>query len=61
MAKQLKERLNVFLSELEVPITKISLRIKLSPQSLYDWRKGKLKLSDSTLKRLDDYLSKYGF
>ncbi|MBQ2395629.1 MAG: hypothetical protein II304_01135 [Bacteroidales bacterium] len=61
MDNKLKDRLNLFLDELEVPITKICKKIMLSPQSLYDWRKDRLKLSDGTLKRIDDYLKKYGF
>lgn len=58
---ELKERCKKFLDELGVPVTVLSSKINLSPQSLYDWRKGKLKLSEATLKRLDDYLKKYGF
>lgn len=61
MTKQLKERIDNFLTELQVPVTKFCKRINLSTQSLYDWRKGKLNLSDSTLKRIDEYLTKYGF
>lgn len=61
MTKQLKDRIDNFLTELQVPVTKFCKRINLSTQSLYDWRKGKLNLSDSTLKRIDEYLAKYGF
>lgn len=61
MSKKLQVRIDNFLSELQVPVTKFCKKINLSTQSLYDWRKGKLNLSDSTLKRIDNYLTKYGF
>lgn len=58
---ELKARLQKFLDELGVPVTVLSSKISLSPQSLYDWRKGKLRLSEKTLNRLDEYLKKYNF
>ena len=61
MDNKLKIRLNHFLEEMGVPVTQVCKRVNLSPQSLYDWRKDKLKLADSTLKRIDEYLSKYYF
>lgn len=61
MNNQLKVRLNHFLEEMGVPVTQVCRRVNLSPQSLYDWRKDKLKLADSTLKRIGDYLAKYNF
>ncbi len=61
VAMDLISRCNKFLDELGIPVTSFSCRVKLSPQSLYDWKKGKLKLSDVTLKRIDEYLKKYGF
>ncbi len=57
----LVNRCTRFLVELGIPVASFSRRVKLSPQSLYDWKKGKLKLADSTLKRIDEYLTKYGF
>lgn len=61
MKNNLKDRIDNFLTELQVPVTKFCRRINISTQALYDWRKGKLNLSDSTLKRIDEYLAKYGF
>lgn len=55
------ERCERFLSELSVPVTAFSAKVGLSPQSLYSWRKGKLDLSKASLKRIEDYLNKYGF
>lgn len=55
------ERCERFLSELSVPVTAFSAKVGLAPQSLYSWRKGKLVLSEASLKRIDDYLKKYGF
>ena len=57
----LPERCENFITEMGVPVTKFCQNIKLSRTSLYDWKKGKLKLSDVTLKRIDEYLKKYGF
>ena len=50
------ERCERFLSELSVPVTAFSAKVGLAPQSLYSWRKGKLELSQASLKRIDDYL-----
>lgn len=55
------KRCNRFLTELGVPVTVFARNVHLSPQSIYEWRKQKLKLSDLALQRIDDYLAKYGF
>ena len=55
------ERCERFLSELSVPVTAFSAKVGLSAQSLYSWRKGKLDLSEASLKRIDNYLKKSGF
>lgn len=57
----LVERFEKFIIELGTPVTVMSKKLRLSPQSLYAWKKGKLKLSDSTLNRIDTYLKQYGF
>lgn len=58
---ELSERLQRFLNELGVPVTTVCRKINLSTRALYYWRDGKLNLSKSTLQRLDEYLSRYGF
>lgn len=57
----LAERCKRFISELGIPVTKFCLNIKLSRTSLYEWMSGKINLSQSTLDRIEKYLSKYGF
>lgn len=55
------ERTNKFLDELGVTVTAFARRVRLSPQAIYGWRGGRLVLSDASLKRIEDHLSKYGF
>lgn len=55
------ERSKKFLDEMEIPMTVFARKVSLSPQAIYSWRSGKLILSDAALKRIDDYLTKYGF
>lgn len=57
----LAERCFRFMSELGVPTTQFCKRINLSRTALYDWKNGKIKLSDATVARIDEYLKKYGF
>lgn len=57
----LAQRCKNFLDELGVPTTKFCANIKLSRTALYDWMNGKINLSTSTLARIEEYLSKYGF
>lgn len=58
---KLIERCQTFLDELGVPATVFSRKIGISSQALYEWRRGNLNLSGSTLKRIDEYLKRYGF
>ena len=55
------ERTNKFLDELGVTVAAFARRVRLSPQAIYGWRGGRLVLSDASLKRIEDHLSKYGF
>lgn len=57
----LPERCFSFIHELGIPITQFCKRINLSRTCLYDWKNGKIKLSDNTIKRIEEYLTKYGF
>lgn len=58
---QLSERCFKFMRELGVPLSQFCRNINLSTTALRDWKKGRLKLSDSTLARIENYLDKYGF
>lgn len=57
----LSERCIKFIDTLGVPITKFCQRIQLSRTAFFEWRKGNLKLSDSTLDRIEKYISQFGF
>lgn len=55
------QRCQHFLDELGVPTTAFFQRVEISAASFYKWRNGDLRLSDSTLERIDTYLAKYNF
>lgn len=61
MNERLIERCNNFLREFQMPLTKFCARIELSKTGLRRWQRGELRLSDTTLKRIDGYLARYGF
>lgn len=58
---KLEERCKKMIEELSIPVTRFCKSIRLSTSSYYDWQNQKLKLSDSTEKRINEYLEKYGF
>lgn len=55
------ERCNKFMCELGIPVTAFCRRIQISPQAYYAWRNGDLSLSDATVTRIENHISKYGF
>lgn len=55
------ERATRFLDEMGTPSTKFCERVQIAGSTFYAWRSGKLKLSDDTLARIDDYLRRYNF
>ena len=57
----LKKRCERFLRELSVPTAAFCRKINISTTAYYNWRAGLLNLSDATLQRIDDYLTKYNF
>lgn len=57
----LVERCNRFIEELDVPVTKFCNHILLSRSCFYHWKKGELRLAQTTLDRIDAYLTRYGF
>jgi predicted transcriptional regulator len=58
---ELVKRCCKFIAELGIPITVFCRKINISTQSFYDWKSGKLNLSANTLKRIENYIGKYGF
>jgi len=59
--KNLRKRVQNFLDELGVPLTTFCRKVNLSTQSIRQWVKYELNLSYETEKRIDEYLTKYGF
>ena len=59
--KKVKERAKNFLAELGVPVTVFCQKIGISVVAFNRWQRDDLKLSDETVKRISDYLIKYGF
>ena len=57
----LKDRCKKFTHELGIPVTRFCRSINISTVGYYRWLADDLKLAESTLKRIDEYLSKYGF
>lgn len=61
MNDTLQRRCTRFLDALGVPVTSFARMVGLSPSSVHKWRSGILKLSESTLQRIDHLLSTYDF
>ena len=57
----LSDRCLKFVKTLGVPMTQFCQRIKLSRSAFYRWIDGSLKLSDTTLDRIEKYISQFGF
>lgn len=58
---EIKERCTHFLSALGVPVTAFGRLAGLSASTLYKWRSDLLRLSESSLNKIDNLLSKYGY
>lgn len=59
--EKIKARCEAMRAELGIPATKFCQNINLSTGSYHDWRRNKTTFSENRLKRIDDYLTKYGF
>lgn len=57
----LKERCAQMLRELGTPVTVFCRKVNISRSAYYAWQLDTLDLSNSTLERIDNYLTKYGF
>lgn len=61
MNENIKNRCSKFLNELKLPATRLCRLVDLSASSFYKWQRGDLRLSENTLKRIDDCLARFGF
>lgn len=61
MKGDLINRIERIRSELGIPMTKLCRNMEITPRSIYAWKNGEINLKDETVKRIDDYLTKYGF
>lgn len=58
---QLKQRCEKFLSTFKTPKSKFCQMIDLSCSAFYQWQRGELVLTQSTEKRISDFLQNFGF
>lgn len=59
--ENLKSRCKEFISEIGVPTTRFCKNISISVTSYNTWQRDELELAESTLQRIDDYLTQYNF
>ena len=57
----LRERTKRFITEIELPIAKFAKKIGFSRELYYRWIKGDFDFSMEKVKKIDEYLRKYGF
>lgn len=57
----LKKRTQDFIDALDLPKSRLAKNVGLTGQSISLWLKGELRLSESTEKRIDEYLKKFNF
>ena len=57
----LKERLQNFRTETEMPLSVICRKINLTTVAIHKWLKGKMNLTADSLSRIDAYLSRFGY
>jgi len=57
----LKERCKKFIAELGVQVAKFADNCGIGRSTYYQWQKGDIELSPSTLNKIDTYLKKYNF
>lgn len=57
----LMNRVEKFINELGVSKSAFCQRVKLNVSTLWKWMHGQLELSNETLQRIDNYLTKYNF
>lgn len=58
---ELLARCQKFMATLGVPVTAFCRSVNILPTAFYSWKNGTMKLSDTTLTRIDEYLKNYNF
>lgn len=58
---KLEERCEQFIKALGIKVTEFCTNVGIGRTTYYIWKNGDLKLSDTTLKRIDEYLQKFGY
>lgn len=58
---EVKTRAKKFINELGIPITNFTKNISVSVSAYNRWLRDDLILSESTIKRISDYLKRYNF
>ena len=58
---EIKERTKKFIGELGIPVTSFSKNIGISVSAFNRWQRNDLNLSETTVKRISSYLTKYNF
>lgn len=58
---ELITRCKKMIDELGIPVTRFCGHTMISHSTFYEWCKGTRKLSEITEKRINDFLTKYGF
>lgn len=59
--EQLQKRVKQFIGELNLPISRLAKNIGFDRSTYYKWLKGEKVFSETTLKKIDNYLKTYGF
>lgn len=57
----LQKRCKQMIKELGIPVTAFCRKVNISASAYYAWHRGTMDLSASTLARIEEYLSRYGF
>lgn len=57
----LQERLNKFIKEVGVPITRIGREVDLSATSIYHWLSGDRILSAKSVEKIEKYLQRFDY
>lgn len=57
----LQNRCKQMIIELGIPVTAFCRKVNISASAYYAWHRGTMDFSESTLARIEEYLSRYGF
>jgi len=61
MKNSLTNRIDRFITDSGVPITRFCRAIGITPQTYYPWRKGETRISYATIQRIEEYLRKFNY